>query len=153
MVASLHGAIKHTFWHDVWTNATHDDCDFSIARMLTWQAMRMDAGAAWPFKGSNLYALLALGILPLLLQSLPFSTQARTEWLDHYDPLNNPPFIPTPSDTFLHSVREKMAQVTRLIMQQLPGPELAGFQRFWEHQRAIFIQEFECRCTYNKEKL
>ena len=73
MLATLHGAIKHAFWHDVWTNATHDDRDFSIARMLVWQAMRMDAGTPWPFKGQNLYALLVMGIIPLLLQSLPFS--------------------------------------------------------------------------------
>jgi hypothetical protein len=153
MVASLHGAIKHAFWHDVWTNATHDDRDFSIARMLVWQAMRMDAGADWPFKGKNLYALLTMGVLPLVLQSLPFSSQAGAEWLDHYDPLDKPPFIPTPSDTFLHSVREKMAEVTRLIIRQLPGPELAAFQCFWEDQRAIFIQEFQRRCKYNKETL
>jgi hypothetical protein len=152
MLASLHGAIKHAFWHDVWTNATHDDRDFSIARMLVWQAMRMDAGAAWAFTGTNLYALLVMGILPLLLQSLPFSTRAGTEWLAHYDPLDSPPLISTPSDAFLHSVREKMAQVARLIIQQLPRPEVAMFQQFWKNQRAIFIKEFERRCRYNNKE-
>lgn len=153
MLASLHSAIKHAFWHDVWTNAMHDDRDFSIARMLVWQLMHMDASTAWPFKGKNLYALLVMGILPLLLQSLPFSTRAGTEWLDHYDPLNNLPFESTPSDTFLHGIREKMAQVAHLIIKHLPAMELAKFQQFWEDERTIFIQEFERRCKYNKEQL
>jgi hypothetical protein len=153
MLATLRGTIKHVFWNDVWMNATHDDRDLLLARMLAWQAMRMDGGAAWPFKGENLYALLVMGILPLVLQSLPFSIRAGTEWLDHYNPLDDPPFEPTPSDTFLHSIREKMARVARLIIKQLPDTELAGFERLWTNQRAIFVEEFERRCKYNKEQL
>jgi len=152
MHETLRSAIKHAFWHDVWTNALHDDRDFLIARMLVWQVAHMEAGAPWPCTGKNLHALLVMGIIPRLLLSLPFSIRAGSEWLHHYDPLNDPPFLPTPSDTFLATIREKMSQVARLIMKKLPGPELEGFQLFWVKERALFIEEFQCRSKYNNEQ-
>ena len=150
--SSLRGAIKHALWHDVWTNSTHDDRDFSIARMLAWQAMRMHSGVAWPFQGKNLYALLVMGIIPRLLQSVPFSTKTDAAWLARYDPLSDAPHVPSPSNNLLQSVHKKMAQVSHLIIQQLAAPELAQFQRFWADERAMFIQEFESRCKYNRQR-
>ena len=93
-----------------------------------------------------------MGILPLLFQSLPVSIQTGAEWLDRYDPLDDPPYGPTPSDSVLQSVHQKMAQISHLIIRQLPDPELAWFQQFWAGERAIFIQEFESRCGYNKQQ-
>ena len=149
MQQSLHGAIKHAWWHDVWTNATHDDRDLSIAHMLTWQRMRMNSGADWPFQGQNLYALIAMGLLPCLLQSFP---HAGNEWLDHYDLLDNPPHAPTPSEVFLRSIHEKMAGVSDMILKELLLVEEAQFQQFWCEQRAIFEKEFESRCQYNEQQ-
>jgi hypothetical protein len=149
MHESLCGAIKHSWWHDVWTNATHDDRDLCIARMLTWQRMRMNSGADWPFQGQNLYALIAMGFLPRLLQSFP---HAGNEWLDHYNPLDNPPYIPTPSEAFLNSIRQKMAEVSDLIVGELPLLEQGQFQQFWREQREVFEEEFKSRRQYNQQQ-
>jgi hypothetical protein len=170
MVATLHASIKHIFWHDVWTNAIHDDRDFSIARMLVWQEMRMAAGADWPFKGDNLNALLVMGRLPSVLQSVPFWIYTRREvteeemevdegtldvgvvekdWLEHYDPMRDPPYVSRPSDDFQKAVRLEMVRLSKLIIWQLTPSERQSFQLFWADTRKVFIQEYERRCEYN----
>jgi len=102
MTATLHSSIKHALWHDVWTNATHDDCNFAIAHMLVWQAMHMESEAEWPFQGQNLYSLLVMGLVPIVLQSLPFHAYKEVEegqameagetgkcWLELYSPIED----------------------------------------------------------------
>jgi hypothetical protein len=170
MGPTLHASIKHAFWHDVWTNATHDDRDFSIARMLVWQALSMDAGAEWPFQGENLYSLLVMGLVPSLLQSLPFkshddkgvpqgedepvedaedATAART-WLERYDPTEKSAESPNHSQTFLAAVRHEMVGVSQLIVFQLPPSDMEQFQQFWTSARSLFIDEYTRRCEYNR---
>jgi hypothetical protein len=126
MWATLIAAISHALWHDVWTNAVHDDQDFCIARMLVWQEIRMRAGADLPFAGRDLYSLLMMGMLPLILQSIPFSTLVSGEGsgdetegkkdaeaehkcrLETYDPLQEAEHDMGPFDAFLNAVRHDM---------------------------------------------
>ncbi len=157
MAATLHGSIKHAFWHDVWTNATHDDCDFAIAHMLVWQAMHMESEAEWPFQGQNLYSLLVMGLVPFVLQSLPFHAhnkvgegQAREAdataecWLELYNPIEDSKHAPSPSDVFLTAVHRNMVQVSHLIISNLPSSDVKHFQQFWVMARSLFLDEYKC---------
>jgi hypothetical protein len=176
MEATLYSSIQHAFWHDVWTNATHDDRDFSIARMLAWQALRMRANAEWPFTGRNLYALLAMGMVPTSLLSLPFHMHAPKKevpgdemevdeveaellraadataalWLTTYDPTADSNDIPSPAKAFLVAVRQEMGKISRLIHSKLPHEDVHAFDRYWSHVREVFLVEFERRCQYNR---
>lgn len=142
MWGTLIAAIRHALWHDVWTNAVHDDCDYSIARMLVWQEMHMraDADDKSPFQGRELYTLLVMGMLLFILQSIPFPTAADDDasgeemevdrmleagrvteaagkhWLETYDPLNTLAYNPTPSNDLLDTVCHAMASVAHSIL-------------------------------------
>jgi hypothetical protein len=170
MVPTLHASIKHTFWHDVWTNAMHDDRDFVIARMLAWQAMQMDGNKDWPFKGKDLYSLLVMGRIPFLLHSLPFKARgqdgaqqqdemdpdapkeaAGIDWLERYDPTVAFSDSSNPSTAFLTAVRREMAKISRLITFQLPPSDIEQFQKFWKSARLLFIEEYKSRCLYNNQ--
>jgi|SRR5271170_1101939 len=162
MAPTLYTSIKHAFWHDVWTNATHDDRDFAVARMLLWQAMRMEADAEHPFKGENLYSLLVMGLVPFVLQSLPFHAYAAAEgnakdggttakqWLERYDPMEDSEHSSRPSDMFLTAVRHHMVKLSRLILFQLGPEDMKQFQRFWVTARGLFVDEYERRCQYTR---
>jgi hypothetical protein len=163
MVESLHGSIRHAFWHDVWSNTTHDDRDFLLARMLTWQGMCMEHKAEWPFTGDNLYSLLVMGVVPYLLLSLPFASHAQTtkkfdenlaSWLERYDPhaANTPNAPSTTVDALLSTVRLHMAQVAHRIMSLLSLPEQEELNQFWASAYALFCKEHESRCSYNTSK-
>lgn len=72
MVASLFSSISHRYWHDVWTNAVHDDQSYEVAILLCWQILREAASlGSGPFIGNNLYALLLSSSLCSDLVSLP----------------------------------------------------------------------------------
>jgi hypothetical protein len=181
MWRTLVAAIRHALWHDVWTNALHDDRDYCIARMLVWQEMRMrgDADGSWPFpetpfEGRELYALLVMGMLSFILQSMPFSTTttddasgeemevdgtleagegaevAGRRWLETYDPLQTFAYAPTPSDVFLDAVRRDMALVAHSILSRFSPSQSQEFLQVWADARSIFIQEYERRCQYNR---
>src|SRR6266849_1893662 len=169
MEASLLASIKHAFWHDVWTNATHDDRDFLIARMLIWQQMWMEQNAEWPFVGVNLYALLAMGRLSLLLRSAPFSLHPQNEqspdamdtdededleescrWLESYDPTRDLLGDDNAADRLLSKVRHEMVQVVGAIRRKLSPSEDAAYGAFLKEKRRIFMDEYERRCNYNR---
>lgn len=170
MWRTLVASIRHALWHDVWTNAVHDDRDYSIARMLAWQEMRMrgDADGESPFQGRELYALLVMGMLPFILQSIPFPTAAVDAddasgeemavdsaeaagkcWLETYDPLKMLAYIPTPSDALLDAVRHAMVSVAQSILSRFSPSQSREFLKVWADARTIFIAEYESRCQYN----
>jgi hypothetical protein len=143
MRASLLGSIRHALWHDVWTNSIHDDRDFAIARMVVWQLIKMEAGAALPFQGENLYALLIMAMNAFLLVSVPFSSASEKElakyWLERYNPSTNL------STSLLSAVREDMSKIAHSIAATLSPPATDEFSAFWTHIRNIFLSEFEHR--------
>ncbi len=162
MAATLHGSIKHAFWHDVWTNATHDDCDFAIACMLVWQAMHMESEAEWPFQGQNLYSLLVMGLVPFVLQSLPFHAHNKVgegqvreadataeHWLELYNPIEDSKHVPSPSNVFLAAIHHNMVQVSHLIISNLPSSDVKHFQQFWVTAWSLFLDKYKCWCKYN----
>lgn len=168
MWPTLVAAITHALWHDVWTNAEHDDRDYSIARMLAWQEMRMRAGAQWPFEGRDLHALVVMGMLPFIFQSLPFSIDAADDasgeemevdgtttdagkgekalgkrWLETYNPLATCPDPKNPSDRLLDTVRHDMALLAHSILSRLSSSQTQEFLQVWSDARSIFIMEYE----------
>ena len=129
----------------------------------------MDAGTEWPFQGENLYSLLVMGLVPFLLQSLPFKeyshpgiepgermeadepdkVKAAKNWLEHYDPTTKSAESPGPSAVFLTAVRHEMVEVSNMIVSLLPPSDMEQFQQFWTSVRSLFIDEYMSRCKYN----
>ena len=85
---SLYAAISNVFWNDLWTNATHDDRDYAIARILAWQSYLCTVGAPVHFTGRALHALLLFGQLHHVLRSLPFKRFGKSDadWLTRFNP-------------------------------------------------------------------
>jgi hypothetical protein len=154
MAASLFAAISHVFWHDLWTNATHDDRDYTIARMLAWQAYASPSNA--PFEGKNLYALLVFGKLPHLLRSLPWkkSHALASSWLRRFDPLAALPdggLDQFPAHRLLQDVRAYMGRLCDRIVLGLKPQQREDYREFWEDARAFYTMEFEAREQYNRD--
>jgi hypothetical protein len=152
MDQSLHAAISHTFWHDLWTNATHDDRDYTIARMLAWQYYLMPTRGG-PFKGRNLYALLMFGQLHSLLRSLPWKTSCSGEprWLERFDPKGRQPLHLEgfPAHKLLREVREYMRELCDRVRGAMMAEQGQGFDHFWNDVRTYYASEFNARAKYN----
>jgi hypothetical protein len=146
--------MRHTFWHDVWTNAVHDDRDLSIARMLVWQKIKQNADAVLPFQGENLHALLTMGLLPFVFQSIPFQgvsdSKLAKHWLDHYNPLAEPENQAADSSIHLSAVREYMVRIAHSILCELPPSAQDEFLQFWADVRKTFLSEYERHCEFNE---
>jgi hypothetical protein len=153
MVISLFAAIVHVFWHDLWTNATHDDRDYTIARMLAWQVYMPPSNA--PFRGKNLYALLIFGRLHHLLRSLPWkkSSARASSWIRHFDPLaplhTDGVREQYPAHKLLHDVRQYMGRLCDRIIGNMSAQQCQAYDEFWKEVRVFYIAEFEARERYN----
>ena len=158
---SLYAAISNAFWNDLWTNSTHDDRDYTIARMLAWQVYSHGVGAPLPFKGQSLYALLMFGCLHTILRSLPIKTLGKSDvaWLKSFNPeehlanVEAPRLEEYPAHKFLASVREGMPHMTRYVVSNMSLEELKAYRGFWQEVRRYFVAEFEARMHYNQETL
>jgi hypothetical protein len=152
MEKSLYAAVSHSFWHGLWTNATHDDRDYTIARMLAWQAYLLGKNA--PFKGRNLYSLLMFGKLHPLLRSLPWKKTSSSS-LQRFNPLEDhaedqPARLEAfPADRLLHDVREFMGRLCDEIVGHMSMEERQDYDDFWQEVRAFYITELEAREQYN----
>jgi hypothetical protein len=152
MVSSLFSAILHAFWHDLWTNATHDDRDYTIARMLSWQFYMSPSNA--PFGGKNLYALLVFGRLHHLLCSLPWKQPGAhaPSWLRHFDPLAPPPdgiLERYPAHKLLQDVRGYMEGLCDDIFTRMSSQQRQAYRKFYKEVRTFYAAEFEAREQYN----
>jgi hypothetical protein len=152
MHQSLRAAISHTFWHDLWTNATHDDRDFTIARMLAWQAYS-NSTRNGPFKGRSLYALLMFGKLHSVLRSLPWKKPRSREssWIKRFDPGEDLRDVQSrfPAHRLLQSVREYMGQLVDRIVSLMTTEQREEFVSYWGEIRAYYTSEFNARAEYN----
>jgi hypothetical protein len=144
---TLYASISHTFWHDVWTNATHDDRDYSIARMLAWHVISPR------FTGRNLYALLMLGTLHQHFRSLPWKQPPSNDasWLHKFNPSKDlsdlePSLLKKfPAHRLLHEVRQYMEVLCGFIVGQMSDSERENYSRFWGEVHAFYEREFENR--------
>ena len=157
MVLSLFAAVEHSIWHDLWTNDTHDDRDYTINRMLAWQAS--SPSDSRPFTGRNLYALLIFGWLHLLLRSLPWKTSSSREplTLESFNPEVDLPdmqaerFEGFPAHQFLQDARAYMRQLSIFIIHDMNVEEREEYAEFWKEVRTYYIAEFNARVKYNKD--
>lgn len=158
---SLYAAISNAFGNDIWTDAVHDDRDYTTSRMLSWQVHSHGAGAPLPFKGKGLYALLMFGSLHPLLRSLPIRTLGKSDaaWLESFDPEEYFTNVEAwrleeyPAQKFLASVREGMPRMSHYIASKMSLEELEAYREFWQEVRSFFIAEFKARVRYNKGTL
>src|ERR1700733_139590 len=156
---SLYAAISNAFWNDLWTNATHDDRDYTIARMLAWQVYSHITGAPLPFKGRGLYALLMFGCLYPVLRSLPIKMLGKSDaaWLKSFNPEEYRANVEAlwleeyPTRKFLASVREAMLRMTCYVVSNMSLEEFKAYSGFWQEVRSYFVAEFEARVRYNQE--
>lgn len=166
MTRTLYASIGHAFWHDCWTNAQHDDRDFSIAKMLVWQALHEPSSSDAPFQGDNLFALIMMGRLSHLLRGLPLTNPPKeggSSWLEVFEPTNPTSlsglskaqiaeFAVLPARLFLESVRSYMWDVAGYLIARLNEEERRAFVVFWADVRSFFEVEFHKRAEYNKTR-
>ena len=160
MVETLFATIGHVFWHDVWTNGTHDDRDFLICSMLTWQALHNPYSPDAPFEGLSLFALIIMGKLSRLLRSLPLlnpPAEGGDAWLEAFEPpplARCPPPLPgyphLPAHIFLEEVRTFMWDVSSYLITQLNADDMKQFNDFWNCARSHYETEFHKRAEYNR---
>ena len=159
MAKTLFSTIGHVFWHDLWTNAMHDDRDFLVSSMLTWQALHHPYSRDAPFTGTNLFALIVIGKLSCLLRSLPLvnpPNEGGDAWLEAFEPpqLTHHPqlagFPKLPAHKFLDEVRMFMWDVSGYLITQLNTDDRERFNRFWKEARSYYETEFHKRVEYNR---
>lgn len=152
MDQSLYAAILHTFWHDLWTNATHDDRDYTIVRMLAWQYYLMPTHNG-PFKGRSLYALLIFSRLHSLLRSLPWKKSCGREplWLECFVPEGSQPLHLEgfPAHKLLHEVRGYMVELCDRVRGAMTAEQGEEFDRFYDIC-AYYESESNARAKYNR---
>jgi hypothetical protein len=162
MVHTLFSSIGHVFWHDLWTNGTHDDRDLLICSMLTWQALHDPYSHDAPFTGENLFALIIMGKLSHLLRSLPLlnpPNEGGDAWLEAFEPsqLTHHPspagFPQLPAHEFLDKVRLFMGDVSNYLITQLDADDREPFNEFWKKARSYYETEFHKRVEYNRANI
>jgi len=141
MVQSLYAAISFAIWKDVWPNAEHDDRDYTIAKMLVWQAR--SRGRNTPFKGKNLYALLMFGKLHHHLR-WDRSRVIPDDFPDN-DPIDLEAFA---DDKLLQDVREYMSLVSDHIVYHMKPLEREVYTEFWREAASFYLAELESRKQY-----
>lgn len=160
MDKSLYATISNAFWHDVWTNACHDDRDFIICRMLAWQVYSDSSPSRGPppFKGKSLFALLMFGLFHKVLRSLPLKVLEASDptWLEHFNPeerddVETLRLEQSPAHRLLSEVRDLMPQMCRDIVSRMEAEELNDFAKFCTEVQVYYRSEFEARVKYNKE--
>jgi hypothetical protein len=148
MDQTLYASISHTFWHDVWTNATHDDRDYTIARMLAWHILHPR------FTGVNLHALLLLGTRHKHLRSLPLkqSPSKDPSWLHAFDPTKNQADLDRikdfPARQLLYKVRKYMEEeLCGFIYDGMSKSDRESYVTFWGRIGKFYEKEFNNRAA------
>ena len=147
-VQCLSAAIKHSLWHNCWTNALHDSRIVHIARILVWLTLQARRNSSSPplIEGNNLYALLFLGCLPHLLLSIPFGKTNPKSVLAKYNP-ETLKTMASAVDTLVWRTAKKMKSTAHTLVSGLSSDQKEEFRRFSETWSAYYKKEIDNRCN------
>lgn len=153
----LDAAISHSLWHDVWTNATHDDVIAHVDWMLHSLLIRSsDRRPTQVYEPQQVYALLTYASLAPWLSSLPHQlNHGNPTWLETFDPTRDledrlSQDASTAAATartldILEGLRCKAAACVALLHNQ----EHRLFNAFWAASRQSLANEMKAQTAYN----
>jgi len=157
MLPMLDAAISHSVWHDVWTNATHDDVVFHVDWMLHNLLLRSLNGIpSRILRNPNAFALFTYARFAPWLSSLPHQRHVDDpDWLRTFDPLADLHSRLSENKTAQAATRRMLDVLDRIsrkadegISSLLPI-ELQAFKMFWEASRQKLEYEIQRRIDYN----
>lgn len=140
MVQSLYTAISYAIWQNIWANAEHNDCNYTIAKMLVWQAHFQGGNA--PFKGKNLYTLLMFGKLhhpPPLLEPLP----DHARWFSWQWPHWSQDIYSWQTPSRCVGVHVTCQQSHCLSYAHMKPSEREAYTEFWREVASFYLAELE----------
>lgn len=161
MSSSLEAAISHSLWHDVWTNATHDDVIFHVDWMLHDILLRSQNGVPSNFnKGNVAFALLTYARFAPWLRSLPHQLHNdNPTWLHKFDPiqelhlrLSENPSTAAATLRMMNALNALGRKADELIAALSPQDRQA-FNTFWEATWKHLQFEISRRVQYNSSSL
>jgi len=140
MVRTLYGSMDHALFHDVWSNTSHDDRDFSIGHMLAWHK---ESQGEKPFKDDQLYALLFMGKNAPYLRSHPHDD--TPDFLETYSPdVSDDPDSQQIANNWLW-----MQELADEIVMGFGPTERERYLAFWEKARQYWVEQVQVRAKYN----
>lgn len=155
--AMLQAAISHSLWHDVWTNATHDDVSVQMDRILHRLILDSESdNRSLRLKGKNLFALLTYARFAPWLRSLPHQRYVEDpEWLYSFNAIKeleerigeNPSTSAATQRTL--ATLDAMARKADYFIRGIVGPDRDLFNSFWESSHAALVNEIDRRVQYN----
>ena len=161
LLLMLEAAISHSAWHDVWTNATHDDVIFHLDWMLHYLLLHSVNGVpSHILQGNNAFALVTYAHFALWLSSLLHQRHVgKPTWLREFAPLHDLHawFSQNPSTQAatcqrLDALDQLARKADELISSFLPIYYQA-FQAFWEASSKKLESEIQHCIDYNISSL
>ena len=157
MLPMLDAAISHSIWHDVWTNAMHDDIIFHVDWMLHNLLLRSLNGIpSRILRNSNAFALLTYTCFAPWLSSLPHQRHVDDpDWLRMFDPLADLRSRLSENKTAQAATRRMLDALNRIArkadkcVSSLLPIEVQAFKMFWEGSRQKLEYEIQRRIDYN----
>lgn len=163
--AMLEASISHSLWHDIWTNALHDDKIAHMAWMLDdflrrtraqHSSHRQESGGA--LGGVQAFALIAWGALAPWLISLPHQTSASASnprWLETFDPLEYltgrlhvSPLADAATSRML-AMLDQVGRMADVAFKRLALEDQEAFAHYYKDVCAKFANEIIRRTDYN----
>lgn len=161
MSAMLEAAISHSAWHDVWTNATHDDIIAHVDWMLHNLLVRSLNGVpSRILRTPNAFALAIYARLAPWLSSLPHQRQLEDPaWLKGFSPLDdlenrmsqNPSTQAATKRTL--DILNCLACKADELISSFPPADFRAFGVAWETSRRMLQSELQRRLDYNANLL
>lgn len=170
MSAALAVRIALMFWHDVYTNVSHDDLDYLIGRMLSHQAsVGNSSSTGSPFlAGDDLFATLMMAQLSRVIRSVPYPDSDDTQegersnrvrqtakWLEGYNPLAAHKAALESDDgvlTFKNAVQEGALMAVAQIVERMDDTTHQNYQFYWASVREYFSVELESRLRWSSKE-
>lgn len=157
MSRMLDAAISHSVWHDVWTNATHDDVVYHVDWMLHDLLLRSVNGIpSRILQNTNAFALFTYARFAPWLSSLPHQRHFdNPTWLRTFDPLadlrsrlEENPSTQAATRRMLDAL-DQLARKADEAISSLPPVDYQAFQAVWESSRCALESEIQRRVNYN----
>ena len=157
MPLMLEAAISHSVWHDVWTNAIHDDVTMHVDWMLHNLLLRgLNGIPSHILKGINVFALVTYAQFAPWLSSLPHQRHVGDPaWLWEFNPkadlrvrLSENPSTQAATRRTLDVLDCLGRKADECISSFLPRDHEV-FEAFWQASWRKLGEEIQRRIDYN----
>ncbi|KAF8295390.1 hypothetical protein DL93DRAFT_2173907, partial [Clavulina sp. PMI_390] len=154
---TIEGAIFHALYHDMWTNADHDDMVFNVELMIHDLLMHHGARPAEKmFANDYVFALVAFARFAPWLRTLPHKPHKDDPiWLIGFDPivdlssrLNADESTKAATSRMLTALNMVASKADTLAL-EFTTNQMENFQEFWQATYNKLVTEILWRTQYN----